>query len=338
MTQISLLPESTPCPFVFKDHHIRTIVEDESLWFAAKDVCAALGIGWNGTSLASIQREWQGMRSFRTPSGNQRLRAIQEPAVYKLAFRSNKEEADEFTNWIASEVVPSIRKTGQYALQPTPPKELASDPITPDQQCTLRNMVKAKIDALPADQIHKGLYTVIWSRFNNHFRIAKYNQLPQGRLSEGIAYLMNIEVVAGPKQKELPTTAHNILPIRVNYLKNRNFTKARQAAASVSAEAYREVAVLANRMEKLAHEAKKGFSPDPDECRAASFFDCVISFHEAAMKRQARIITEAITSFVDTCQALESLAKVLEQSDKGTELESVRRLRIIDEDGTGTIW
>lgn len=42
---------------------------------------------------------------------------ISEPAVYKLAFRSNKSEADAFTNWVVSEVLPAIRKSGRY----TPP-------------------------------------------------------------------------------------------------------------------------------------------------------------------------------------------------------------------------
>ena len=46
------------------------------------------------------------------------MRVISEPAVYKLAFRSNKPEADAFTNWVASEVLPAIRKTGKYEAKP----------------------------------------------------------------------------------------------------------------------------------------------------------------------------------------------------------------------------
>jgi hypothetical protein len=42
---------------------------------------------------------------------------INEYAVYKLVFRSNKPEADAFTNWVASEVLPSIRRTGVYAAK-----------------------------------------------------------------------------------------------------------------------------------------------------------------------------------------------------------------------------
>ena len=49
------------------------------------------------------------------------MRVINEAATYKLAFRSNKPEADVFTNWVASEVLPSIRKTGKYETTPQQP-------------------------------------------------------------------------------------------------------------------------------------------------------------------------------------------------------------------------
>lgn len=120
MSQAQFLP--TASPFQFNDFPIRTQVEDGQLWFAAKDVCAALSIVWNGKTLAAIPDGWQRMRRFLTlRRGEQNIRAISEPAVYKLAFRSNKPEADAFTNWIASEVVPAIRKTGKY--EDTPKKK-----------------------------------------------------------------------------------------------------------------------------------------------------------------------------------------------------------------------
>ena len=102
---------------------IRTQQVNDEPWFVAKDVVAALGIGWNGTTLASIPDEWKGMRSFRTPSsgnrggGIQQLSVINESALYKLAFRSNKPQADAFVNWVAGEVLPSIRRTGQYRIK-----------------------------------------------------------------------------------------------------------------------------------------------------------------------------------------------------------------------------
>lgn len=40
---------------------------------------------------------------------------IPEAAVYKLAFKASNEAAEKFQDWLASEVLPSIRKTGMYA-------------------------------------------------------------------------------------------------------------------------------------------------------------------------------------------------------------------------------
>ena len=108
--------------FTFQNHTVRTLSEHGETWFVARDVCEALDIIWKGSdSLQSIPDDWKGLRSFRTPSsqdnrggGEQQLIIINEPALYKLAFRSNKPAAEEFTNWVASEVLPAIRKTGRY--------------------------------------------------------------------------------------------------------------------------------------------------------------------------------------------------------------------------------
>lgn len=103
--------------------NIRTEVIDGEPWFVAKDVAQALGITWNGKTLSSIPEPWQGMRKFLTPYGNykggglQELRIINEAALYKLAFRSNKPNADHFVNWVAGEVLPSIRRTGSYGIE-----------------------------------------------------------------------------------------------------------------------------------------------------------------------------------------------------------------------------
>jgi len=40
---------------------------------------------------------------------------IPEPAVYKLAFKASNEVAEKFQDWLAIEVLPSIRKYGMYA-------------------------------------------------------------------------------------------------------------------------------------------------------------------------------------------------------------------------------
>jgi prophage antirepressor-like protein len=46
---------------------------------------------------------------------------INEPALYKLIFRSNKPKAEEFANWVCAEVLPQIRKHGFFG--DVPPKD-----------------------------------------------------------------------------------------------------------------------------------------------------------------------------------------------------------------------
>lgn len=82
-------------------------------------------------------------------------------------------------------------------------------PLTPDQQCTLQAIVRAKVEALPREQ-RGGLYPKTWSRFNNHFRLAKYCQLPQSRLSEAVAYLTQLDVTEG--RQALPSATPSTSP------------------------------------------------------------------------------------------------------------------------------
>ena len=102
---------------------IRTQQVNNEPWFVAKDVANALDIAWSGATLSNIPDDWQGMMSFNTPCGNyqggglQQLKVINEAALYKLAYRSNKPQADTFVNWVAGVVLPQIRQTGQYRIK-----------------------------------------------------------------------------------------------------------------------------------------------------------------------------------------------------------------------------
>lgn len=117
-TSTASLPiSSSPVPYAFQDHNVRTILHMGKPWFLARDVCAALGITWSGATLNTIPVAWRTMLKLNIHEKFRSVKVISEPAVYKLAFRSNKPEADKFTNWVASEVLPSIRKTGTYSVQ-----------------------------------------------------------------------------------------------------------------------------------------------------------------------------------------------------------------------------
>lgn len=49
---------------------------------------------------------------------------LTESGVYKLIFKSKKEEAERFQDWISDEVLPAIRQTGVYITNSADPKAL----------------------------------------------------------------------------------------------------------------------------------------------------------------------------------------------------------------------
>lgn len=104
--------------FMFESHEVRSIIDEKGEpYFVAKDICEVLDITWNGdkVTLSQIREEWKQGLEIQDPNGRfQQMICINEPAVYKLAFRSRKPEAERFTDWVAGEVIPSIRKTGKY--------------------------------------------------------------------------------------------------------------------------------------------------------------------------------------------------------------------------------
>lgn len=46
----------------------------------------------------------------------QDMKFVSESNLYKLIFQSKKKEAEAFTDWVTSEVLPAIRKHGLYAI------------------------------------------------------------------------------------------------------------------------------------------------------------------------------------------------------------------------------
>lgn len=117
---------------------IRTEMKDGEPWFVARDIASALNITWTGHILDRIPKEWTLMVNLPINgseggvSNIRRMTLINESAMYKLAFRSNKPEADRFVNWIAGDVLPSIRRTGSYSstgLHPVGQPEHAKLPL-----------------------------------------------------------------------------------------------------------------------------------------------------------------------------------------------------------------
>ncbi|MCK3656177.1 hypothetical protein A4G19_10620 [Pasteurellaceae bacterium Macca] len=65
-----------------------------------------------------------------TKGGNQELTFINEPNLYRLIIKSRKPEAEPFEAWVFEEVLPQIRKTGQYSQNLPENRPLAIPELT----------------------------------------------------------------------------------------------------------------------------------------------------------------------------------------------------------------
>lgn len=101
--------------FKYGESPVRTVVKGDEVWFVAKDVCDVLGIKNHSDSVSRLNEKQKSVLGVSDPHGRlQNTSVISEPGVYKLAFRSNKPEAEKFSDWVAEDVLPSIRKHGAY--------------------------------------------------------------------------------------------------------------------------------------------------------------------------------------------------------------------------------
>lgn len=93
---------------------IRTVMKDGEPMFCLADVCKALEISNVGNVRQRLSEK--GIHTADTPTngGMQKMTFINEANLYRTIFQSRKESAERFTDWVTTEVLPSIRKTGAY--------------------------------------------------------------------------------------------------------------------------------------------------------------------------------------------------------------------------------
>lgn len=97
---------------------IRTITIDNEPWLVGKDVAAALGysdtFGALKKHVSDEDKQNCQNDSFETPRG---MTVINESGLYALIFGSKLESSKRFKHWVTSEVLPTLRKSGNYQLE-----------------------------------------------------------------------------------------------------------------------------------------------------------------------------------------------------------------------------
>ena len=121
---------------------VRTLEEDNGVvLFCASDVAKALGYT---NAPDAVSRHCRAIVKRDTPiSGKiQEINFIPESDLYRLVFSSKLPTAEKFTDWVTSEVLPSIRKHGAYMT----PETLQAAILNPDTMIQLCQQLKAEQD------------------------------------------------------------------------------------------------------------------------------------------------------------------------------------------------
>lgn len=105
---------------------VRTITKDNEPMFCLADVCKALDITHVTDVKRRLKQDGVGTSEVIDSLGRKQTATfINESNLYKVIFQSRKPSAEKFTDWVTSEVLPSIRKYGTYCLPRTYKEALA---------------------------------------------------------------------------------------------------------------------------------------------------------------------------------------------------------------------
>ena len=130
---------------------VRTLYRDGEPWFVAADVCRALEIGNPSMAISRLDADEKALISIEGISrGNTLTNIINEFGLYNLILGSRKPEAKAFKRWITHEVIPAIRRDGEYHALPQ--EETDDLPLTDTRREYLhaaRSIAMASSQSLP---------------------------------------------------------------------------------------------------------------------------------------------------------------------------------------------
>ena len=127
--------------FNFESHEVRSLLLNNEPWFVGKDVAEALGYSKARNAIAThIDSEDKKDAPIQgTLGGVQEMTVINDSGLYSLVLSSKLPSAKKFKRWVTSEVLPALRKTGQYQV-----KELSGSELMARALIEAQNVLAAK--------------------------------------------------------------------------------------------------------------------------------------------------------------------------------------------------
>ena len=105
--------------FNFEDSTVRTSGTFDNPLFCVKDVCAMLGVKNHRDKIRLLpQDERDDVATIDAIGRAQKTAFCTEPGLYRIIFScKNNPKTEPIKRWVFHEVLPSIRKTGEYKLK-----------------------------------------------------------------------------------------------------------------------------------------------------------------------------------------------------------------------------
>lgn len=144
--------------FNFESHEVRSLLLNNEPWFVGKDVAEALGYSKARNAIAThIDSEDKKDAPIQgTLGGVQEMTVINESGLYSLVLSSKLPSAKKFKRWVTSEVLPTLRKTGQYKVKELSGSELMAKALIEAQSVLAakdKQIEEMKPKALFADAV-----------------------------------------------------------------------------------------------------------------------------------------------------------------------------------------
>lgn len=111
--------------FNFENHEVRSLLISNEPWFVGKDVADVLGYADTNQAIRKhVDNEDRLTRRFDGTGQSRDMTIINESGLYSLILSSKLPSAKKFKRWVTSEVLPALRKTGQYQVKELSGSEL----------------------------------------------------------------------------------------------------------------------------------------------------------------------------------------------------------------------
>ena len=112
--------------FNFENHEVRSLLINNEPWFIGKDVADVLGYqnGSRDINRHVDEEDRQNYQNGTSEINNRGMTIINESGLYSLVLSSKLPSAKKFKRWVTSEVLPALRKTGQYQVKELSGQEL----------------------------------------------------------------------------------------------------------------------------------------------------------------------------------------------------------------------